>query len=140
MAIRGEPPAGGWLVRVQDVTGQPDDPPAGPAQVIAVTAGGLATSGIAARQWRRGRAMLHHILDPRTGMPAEPVWRTVSVLAGSALDANIASTAAIIRGEQAPAWLERIGLAARLVAADGAIRITPGWPSEDGLPLEKMPA
>ena len=66
--------------------------------VVAVSDGGLATSSTTARRWRRGGAVLHHILDPRSGLPAPPVWRTVSVAAATALDANIASTAAIIRG------------------------------------------
>ncbi|HKB30092.1 MAG TPA: FAD:protein FMN transferase [Streptosporangiaceae bacterium] len=130
IAVAGEPPQGGWWIRVQDVTGHPDDPPPGPSAMIAVTAGGLATSGTAARRWRRGRVTLHHILDPRSGLPAAPVWRTVSVAAGTSLAANIASTAAIIRGDAAPGWLAGLGLPARLVAADGTVRTVAGWPAE----------
>ena len=130
ISVAGETPAGGWRVRVQDTTGHPDDPPGGPAAVIAINAGGLATSGTAARRWRRGGVTLHHILDPRSGLPATPVWRTVSVAAGSSLYANIASTAAIIRGEAAPGWLESLGLPARLVGVDGGIRTVAGWPVE----------
>jgi FAD:protein FMN transferase len=130
IAVGGEPPAGGWRVRVQDVTGHPDDPPTGPACVVAITGGGLATSGIAARRWRRGTITLHHILDPRVGLPVTSVWRTVSVAADSALYANVASTAAIIRGETAPAWLQSLGLPARLVAVDGTVRSVAGWPPE----------
>jgi thiamine biosynthesis lipoprotein ApbE len=130
IAVGGKPPEGGWRVRVQDVTGHPDDPPSGPASVVAITGGGLATSGIAARRWRRGTITLHHILDPRSGLPVTPVWRTVSVAADSAFYANVASTAAIIRGEAAPAWLRSLGLPARLVAVDGTVRSVAGWPSE----------
>ena len=78
--------------------------------------GGLATSSTAARRWRRGGDVLHHILDPRTGLPAAPVWRTVSVAAATCADANTAATAAVIRGRQALAWLASLGLPARLVA------------------------
>ena len=128
IAIGGQTPPGGWRIRIQDITGHPDEPPVGPAQVIALTSGGVSSSGIAARRWRRGDLVLHHILDPRTGLPAKPVWRTVSVLAGSATRANIASTTAIIRGEAAPAWLDSQQIAARLVGADGRIRTTGDWP------------
>ena len=128
IAVAGPAPDGGWRVRVQDVTGHPDDPPAGPSQVIAITGGGVSTSGIAARRWRRGDVLLHHILDPRTGLPAEPVWRTVSAVAGTAVAANIASTAAIIRGSAAPGWLDSRGIAARLVAPDGSVRALGAWP------------
>jgi thiamine biosynthesis lipoprotein ApbE len=130
IAVAGQGPGGGWRVRVQDITGRPEDPPTGPAMVIAMHSGGLATSSTAARRWRRGGDVLHHILDPRSGLPAAPVWRTVSVAAGTCTDANIASTAAIIRGEYAPAWLASLGLAARLVAESGAVLTLGGWPPE----------
>ena len=128
IAVGGAPPEGGWRVRVQDVTGHPDDPAAGPSQLIAMTDGGVSSSGIAARCWRRGGVMLHHILDPATGLPASPVWRTVSALADTAVTANIASTAAIIRGVGAPGWLESRGIPARLVAMDGSVRAVAAWP------------
>ncbi len=130
IAIGGDLPDGGWRIRIQDVTGHPDDPPAGPAAVIALTTGGLATSGITARRWRRGGITLHHILDPRTGLPVTPVWRTVSVAAGSAFYANIASTAAMIRGRAARGWLADLGLPARLVGIDGEVHPVAGWPAE----------
>jgi thiamine biosynthesis lipoprotein len=57
-------------------------------------------------------------------------WRTVSVCAASCLDANIASTAAIVRGERALEWLAALGLPSRLVAVDGMVRHIAGWPAE----------
>lgn len=132
IAVGGESPGGGWRIRVQDITGHPDDPPVGPSQLIAITAGGVSSSGIAARRWRRGGVMLHHILDPRTGLPAAPVWRTVSAVAGTAVMANIASTVAIIRGTGAPDWLASRGIAARLVAVDGSVRTVAAWPRPQG--------
>jgi len=132
VAVSGQPPAGGWRIRVQDISGCPEDPPAGPAAVVAIQAGGLATSSTAARRWRRGGDILHHILDPRTGLPAAPVWRTVSVAAATCTDANIASTAAIIRGRAAPAWLTGLGLPARLVDEAGHVHTIGGWPAEKG--------
>ena len=128
IAVAGPPPAGGWTIRVQDVTGDPDDDPNGPYSVVAISDGGLATSSTAVRRWRRGGSVLHHILDPRTGSPAGTTWRTVSVAAGTCADANAASTAAVIRGRQAPAWLARHGLAARLVDARGLVLTVGGWP------------
>ena len=83
--------------------------------------------------------MLHHILDPRTGLPAEPVWRTVSVAAGSCADANAASTAAVIRGRRALGWLAQLGLPARLVDATGVVFTAGGWP-DDPVPQESEAA
>ena len=130
IAVAGQPPADGWRIRVQDITGRPEDPPAGPAAVVSIRAGGLATSSTAARRWRRGGHVMHHILDPRTGLPAAPVWRTVSVAALSCVEANTASTAAIIHGRDAIGWLTARRLPARLVGSDGAIVTVAGWPPE----------
>ena len=128
IAVAGQVPTGGWSIRVQDITGDPSSPAQGPSGVIAIRTGGLATSSTSARRWQRGGDLMHHILDPRTGRPADSDWRTVSVAAGSALDANIASTASIIRGRSAVGWLAKLGLPARLVAVDGSVTTLAGWP------------
>lgn len=127
IAVAGAAPAGGWLVRVTDRHDAGDE---AAGQTVAIARGGLATSGTAARRWQRGGQDLHHIVDPATGASAASPWRTVSVAAASCVDANTASTAAIILGEHAPEWLESHHLAARLVAEDGEIVRTAGWPAE----------
>jgi thiamine biosynthesis lipoprotein len=85
---------------------------------------------MAVRRWRRRGGVAHHIVDPRTGAPVVEHWRTVSVAALSCVDANIASTAAIVLGPAAPEWLADSGLPARLVTVTGAIETTAGWPVE----------
>jgi thiamine biosynthesis lipoprotein ApbE len=129
IAITGEPPPDGWSVRVQDVTGPVGSPPAGPSQLIGLSSGGLATSSTTARRWVRGGAVMHHILDPRSGVPVASPWRTVTVAAASCLDANVASTAAIVRGVSALEWLTGRGLAARFVDLAGDVTVLPGWPA-----------
>jgi thiamine biosynthesis lipoprotein len=136
IAVAGPAPAGGWRIRVQDVTGSPADPPGGPYDLIAIRDGGLATSSTAARRWQRGGDVLHHILDPRTGLPAEPVWRTVSVKASNCADANAASTAAVIRGRRALGWLAGLGLPSRLVDATGVVFTVAGWPTKPTQPTQ----
>ncbi|MEU1441455.1 MULTISPECIES: FAD:protein FMN transferase [Streptomyces] len=128
-AVAGEPPAGGWRVRVQDATGPVDETPApGTYATVSIRSGGLATSGTTSRRWRRGAHDLHHIVDPYTGLPAETPWRTVSVAAATCADANAAGTAALVKGAGAQRWLAGLGLPARLVANDGTVVTTPGWP------------
>jgi len=131
IATGGECPAGGWRVHVTD---DHRDGPDAPGQRIAVRDGGLATSSTAVRRWRRGHEQMHHIIDPATGDPARTPWRTVSVAAEDCADANIAATAAIVRGARAPQWLAELGLPARLVAQDGGVRTVGSWPAEQ--PLE----
>jgi thiamine biosynthesis lipoprotein ApbE len=131
-AVAGEPPDGGWRIRVQDRTALPGAAADGPSQVVTIRDGGLATSSTAARRWRRGGDVLHHILDPRTGRPAAPVWRTVSVAAVTCADANTAATAAVIRGRLALPWLAGLRLPARLVAQDGTVHTLNAWPEDQG--------
>jgi thiamine biosynthesis lipoprotein len=84
---------------------------------------------------------VHHLVDPATGAPVDAVWRTVSVTAGSCLDANIASTAAVIRGHGAAGWLALLGLPSRLVRADGRVRHLAGWPADgDDLVSDELDA
>jgi thiamine biosynthesis lipoprotein len=127
IAVAGTPPDGGWVVRVTDDHAAGND---APGQTVAIISGGLATSSTTVRRWAGGAGAMHHIVDPSTGAPAEGGWRTVSVAAGTCVDANIASTASIILGPSAPLWLEERGLAARLVADDGAVRRVAGWPAD----------
>jgi len=131
IAIAGEPPAGGWSVRVQDTTGPVGSAPAGPNQLIGLTSGGLATSSTSARRWVRGGRVMHHILDPRNGVPVASPWRTVSVAAATCLEANVASTAAIVRGEAALDWMRARGFAARFVDIEGNVTTTADWPRAD---------
>jgi thiamine biosynthesis lipoprotein len=128
LATAGTPPRGGWPVRVTDDHRAVED---GTGQTVAVSSGGLATSSTRSRRWSRGSAELHHILDPATGAPVSEHWRTVSVVAGSCVDANIASTTAILRGAAAPRWLAGAGLPARLVRTDGSVAVTAGWPANE---------
>jgi thiamine biosynthesis lipoprotein len=73
---------------------------------------------------------MHHILDPRTGRPVRSPWTTVTVAAASCLHANAASTASVILGADAPAWLSERGLPSRLARADGSVLCVAGWPAE----------
>jgi thiamine biosynthesis lipoprotein len=129
IATAGEPPPGGWNVRIADSHAAPLDD-AGPG--VTIRSGGLATSSTTVRRWIRGGTDLHHIIDPSTAMPAREVWRTVSVAAATCVDANIASTTAVIRGDRAIDWLGEVGLPARLVGVDGRVVVCNGWPADGG--------
>lgn len=127
IAVAGDAPEDGWPVGIAD------DHAAAPAEVhatVAVRTGGLATSSTTVRRWRSAGGELHHVIDPRTGRPAVTPWRTVTVAAGTCVDANVASTAAIVLGDEAPAWLAAAGLPARLVTRAGAVTAICGWPAE----------
>jgi thiamine biosynthesis lipoprotein len=125
LAVAGDPPPGGWSVVVREEAGggRLDGP-----CVIAVHDGGLASSGTTVRSWSRRGTRVHHIVDPATGWPAEPVWRTVTVAAATCLAANAVSTAAVVWGEDAPFEVAQRGLPGRLVHRDGTVVCVGGWP------------
>ena len=128
ISVDGPAPAGGWAVTVSDSSdlslafGDASD------QTVLITTGGLATSSVSARRWRRGGDELHHLIDPRSAAPVAGPWRTVSVTAATCALANAASTAAVIMGDAAPEWLRTRDLHARLVRHDGSISYVGGWP------------
>jgi thiamine biosynthesis lipoprotein len=128
LASMGPVPEGGWSVRVTD---DHRAGPNAPGQTIRLRTGGLATSSVVVRHWTKGPRSLHHILDPTTGRPAPIVWRTVSVAAATCLQANAASTAAVILGERALSWLSARSLPARLVRRDGVVVRVADWPEDD---------
>lgn len=124
IATSGRAPQGGWKVGIEAADGTI-------RQVVAIHDQGIATSSTALRRWRTDGGTTHHIVDPRTGRTAPAVWAHVTCLAASALEANTASTASIVLGDKAPAWLARNGVAARLERPDGAAVRTAGWPGPD---------
>lgn len=121
----GEAPLDGWLVHVVDgAVGSGQGP------LVRLEDGALATSSTVVRRWSTSDRPGHHIVDPRTGQPADDLWRTVTVSAAACLDANVASTACIVLAADGPAWLEQVGLPARLVRRDGLVTYLNGWPAD----------
>jgi thiamine biosynthesis lipoprotein len=127
IATSGPVPAAGWTVRIgDDHLGGEDEP----GQTVSLFARGLATSSTAVRRWLRQGTAMHHLIDPRTGCPAQGRWRTATVVADSCVRANALSTAALVGGELAEGLLARFRAAARLVSEDGRVVHVGGWPSQ----------
>ncbi|GAA5017299.1 hypothetical protein GCM10023258_03470 [Terrabacter aeriphilus] len=122
VAVAGELPAGGWAIGVEGAD-------AALREVVTSTGQAVATSSTRLRVWPTDDGPHHHVIDPRTGRTAAAVWAQVSCAAVSCLEANAASTAAVVLGADAPAWLTAQGVPARLEGLDGGVVTTPGWPS-----------
>ncbi len=99
IATSGQSEAEPWEIAITERPGGATD------QLVTLTSGGLATSSTQVRHWRRNGVRRHHILDPRTGFPCPEVWRTVTATGASCLAANVAATASIVLGDNAPEWL-----------------------------------
>ena len=122
VAIAGPVVSDGWRVRVSERVD------ADLWQDVHVFDGGLATSGTESRTWRRGGEVLHHIIDPATGLPPISPWVMASVAAATCAEANTAATCSIVLGDRAPAWLSERGLPARLMHRDGSVVTVGPWP------------
>jgi len=108
LAVRGDKP---WPVGVED----------GPT--LELTRGAIATSGRDRRHWRRGAEERHHLIDPATGRPAETDLVRVTVVAPSAIEADVLAKTLFLSGEREAA---AAGVPALLVCADGRKRLVGG--------------
>ncbi len=117
---------GTWPIEIRE---RPDAE--GADQLVWMTGGGLATSSTRVRRWRQGGVVRHHVIDPRTGLPAQEAWRTVTATGPTCASANAAATAAIVLGGDAIGWLDERHVDARLVAMDGTVVAAGAWPEGD---------
>ncbi|MEI8409272.1 MULTISPECIES: FAD:protein FMN transferase [unclassified Kribbella] len=115
-------PAEPWVITVAERAGDP-------GVLVTLAHGGLTTSTRTVRRWETPEGSAHHLIDPRTGKPADGPWRTASVWAPTAVRANTFSTALVATGEAAVGRLTLAGHPARLVADDGEVTELAGWPA-----------
>jgi thiamine biosynthesis lipoprotein len=127
VAVAGPAPSDGWAVGIALESATPADQV---DQVVAIRQGGLASSSTSVRRWMAGGREMHHIVDPRTGDCVAPYWSLVSAVGATCVDANAATTAAMVWGESALEYLPSFGQAMRLVRHDGCVTYLNGWPEE----------
>lgn len=104
VAVRGLPDEGVWAVAVDETL------------TLGLERGGLATSGIDRRRWRAGGRERHHLIDPRTGAPAETDLVRVTAAGDDAVDAEVRAKTLFLGGAAAAA---DSGIPAVLVTTDG---------------------
>jgi thiamine biosynthesis lipoprotein len=96
-------------------------------EAVHLVAGGLATSGSDRRRWRRGGALQHHLIDPRSGRPAASPWAQVTVCGRTCVGADIAAKAAFLLGRDGPDWLDEHRLPGRFRTAGGQTTNNHAW-------------
>lgn len=129
LAVAGEAPEQGWIILVTDDHRETPDSAGAESETVSISTGGLATSSTTVRRRTTiDGGTVSHVVDPVNWRPVVPVWRTVTVAAADCLTANTATTAALVLGDRAEAWLSDTGLPARLVAVDGTVVRLGAWP------------
>jgi thiamine biosynthesis lipoprotein len=114
IAVVGDAPtARGWIVGV-------DDPflPGQETLQLAVRQGAVATSSRLKRRWNRGGVEMHHIIDSRTGLPATTSIVAVTVIAGSATDAEVLTKTWFLDADVASRLTQSVGASAIVVGED----------------------
>ena len=69
--------------------------------IVDVADGSVVTSGVHERRFSKGGVTYHHILDPRTGMPAQTDAVSATILAARSIDCDGYSTTALMMGARA---------------------------------------
>ncbi len=111
LAVHGMPPGMRTWSIVVDGAGE---------RAVTILRGALATSTVLERRWRVGAETRHHLLEPRTGLPAASGVVLATVAASTCAQAEVAAKVALLRGpELGAAFLRGHGLAGLLVAEDG---------------------
>ncbi|MGE0308699.1 MAG: FAD:protein FMN transferase [Acidimicrobiia bacterium] len=97
----------GWQISIED----PFRPGSGSEMArVSIAEGAVATSSALRRRWPHGSVTAHHLIDPRTGRPADSGVVSATVIAGSAGWAEVFAKAVVVGGRDA---------GARLLAANG---------------------
>lgn len=122
LAVIGTPPtADAWMIAI---------PGKATGWSIPLQRGALATSSRARRYWQQGNVEYHHILDPRTGVSASTQMWSVTIVAGTCCQAEVAAKCAFILGKEAgKQWIDQRNLAGLLIDENGLMTPTERWPS-----------
>jgi thiamine biosynthesis lipoprotein len=124
LVARGNPSGKpGWEIDISD-PGHPESFP--PVATVTVSDAAIATSGIDYRRWMRGGKMQHHLIDPRTGQPAESDVLAATVIHSEAVLAEAYTKVLIILGAEAGMkWItQQPQQAALVVRKNGEVLVT----------------
>jgi len=114
-AAGAAPDGGPWRIGVEDPLNSDQ-----PIAVLAVSDRAVATSSVRIRRWTAGRSRVHHLIDPRTGMPGGADLCAVTVVGGDVADAEVDAKTLFLEGRDAIADVVRSELtAACWVTTDG---------------------
>ena len=94
-----------------------------------IPSGAVATSSVMKRTWIQGEEVRHHLIDPRTGEPADTQWLSITVVASNIIDADVYAKTILIGGKEEASRLAEAGLHLTYIAvdSDGNISGSPGF-------------
>lgn len=102
-----------WEIELED--------PRAPEQTLAVLRvppGAVATSSVTKRKWQQGARERHHLIDPRTSLPAASDWLSVTVIAPRATVAEVFAKTLLIAGSREAVQLAAARAEIQFIAVD----------------------
>jgi len=118
--VRGKPPTGTtWDLAIDDASRDDVE-----LLRLGLRDGAIATSSRLQRRWQTRAGHAHHLIDPRTGSPADTHLVAVSVVASDGWWAEIVAKAVLIGGLAVHAG-DRLNALLATVAADGTVAYDP---------------
>jgi thiamine biosynthesis lipoprotein len=134
-AIGSKPDGGPWTIGIQD----PTKPTGAYIGVVEVRDKTLVTSGSNEQFFVRDSVRYHHIIDPRTGMPADMDLLSVTAIGSCSMDMDALTTAVFILGmEKGTELLKRFGAQAVFVKTNGEVYVTEGLRNNFRLTKQKV--
>lgn len=123
LRLIGAGPLRGWNIAIDD----PFDRERDPIAVLDLHVGAVATSTSSRRRWTRGGAEMHHLLDPRTGRPAQSRIVSATVVADEGWRAEVLAKSAFLSDiDEALESTAVLGAEAIVVDVDGLVHATAG--------------
>lgn len=108
-----------WVIGIEDPFAHGQD-----YDLLMLGRCGVATSGTDFRRWQQNGIWRHHIIDPRTGMPAETDLTSVTVVAPTVMQAEAATKIILITGSrEGMAWLEDQPDLAGILVLENGVRL-----------------
>ena len=122
VGLLGEKPGGGpWRVSVRDPWGD------GSIGVLSLPEGFVSTSGSYEKTFTQDGKTYHHILDPKTGYPAQSGLASVTVVSGGGALSDCLSTACFVLGyEESLPLLEAFSAQGVFIFENKEVLCTPG--------------
>lgn len=111
-----------WTVALEDAG------TAGQSSVVLRDAA-MATSTVTKRRWELNGRDRHHLIDARTGRSSSSSLRTVTTVAPSCVQADVAAKTALLLGDEGMEFLDGRGMFGFAVRHDGSTVQTTYWPN-----------
>ncbi|MCD7744878.1 MAG: FAD:protein FMN transferase [Lachnospiraceae bacterium] len=126
--IGTKPDGSSWKIGIQKPFGQTSDL----ITVVECTGESVVTSGTYERYFEVDGTIYHHILDPKTGYPADNGLTSVTILADSSTECDALSTTCFLLGlEDGMALIESLdGIEALFITEDETMLRSSGFPEE----------